>query len=148
MNKQQLHNLCMQNIDKRIADIQADIDATHESMRSETKSSAGDKYETSREMMQQEMDKQNKAKLELIKQKDLLLRIGDSKPQHSIQLGSLAITTNGTFYIAAAIGKVVLENETVFVISSDSPLGSKLLGLSVSDKLGFNGKEYAGKTIY
>ena len=43
----------MQNIDKRIADIQADIDATHESMRSETKSSAGDKYETSREMMQQ-----------------------------------------------------------------------------------------------
>ena len=98
--------------------------------------------------MQQEIDKQNKAKLELMKQKDLLLRIADSKPQHSIQLGSLAITTNGSFYIAAAVGKVVIGNETVFVISSDSPLGSKLLGFSIGEKLGFNGKEYTVKAIY
>lgn len=147
MDKQQLHSLCIQHIDKRIADIQTDIDATQESMRSETKSSAGDKYETSREMMQQEMDKQQAAMLELMKQRDVLLRIADNKAQHSIQLGSLAVTNSGNFYIAAAIGKVSIGADTAFVISPDSPLGNKLLGLSKGDKLQFNGKDYEIKFI-
>lgn len=147
MDKQQLHNTCVETIDKRIADIQADINATHESMRSETKSSAGDKYETSREMMQQEMDKQNAAKLELMKQKDALLRIGVSKATDTIQLGSLVQTNSGHFYIAAAVGKVVIGADTCFVISPDSPIGAKLLGLSKGDKLLFNGKDYLVKEI-
>lgn len=45
-------------LDERIAGLEQSLLATKESRDSDTKSSAGDKYETGREMAQQEIDKQ------------------------------------------------------------------------------------------
>lgn len=145
--KQDLHTLCLQNIDNRIADIATDIETTQESMRSETKSSAGDKYETSREMMQQEINKQQTQLAELAKHKEVLLRIGVSKAADTVQLGSLVLTNNGNFYISAALGKQTLAGTAYFIISPNSPIGAKLLGLGNGDKLAFNGKDYEVREI-
>ena len=71
--KQKLHSTCLIRLEERIADLENRIAAIVESRNNETKSSAGDKYETSRAMMQMEEDKVM-AQLELAKQMQSELR--------------------------------------------------------------------------
>ena len=55
--KQQLYNLCLEFVDSRYQTIQNTINEIQVSLTSETKSSAGDKHETGRAMLQLEMEK-------------------------------------------------------------------------------------------
>ena len=54
--KNQLYQLCCNYVNKRIDEINVIIDEAVEAANNETKSSAGDKYEVGREMMQQEIE--------------------------------------------------------------------------------------------
>jgi hypothetical protein len=84
--KQELLQLCHQFIEERINNCQSAIDAANNSINEETKSSAGDKYETSREMMTQEI-KNNSAQLaEAIKQKQMLSQISVDKKLNTAQV--------------------------------------------------------------
>ena len=55
--KQHLYTLCCEYVAQRIAEATQAIADTQEAVNNETKSTAGDKYETSREMMQQEINR-------------------------------------------------------------------------------------------
>jgi hypothetical protein len=60
--KKDLYTLCVNYAKTRIETAKQAIDDAQQSANEETKSSAGDKYETGREMMQQETDR-NQAQL-------------------------------------------------------------------------------------
>ena len=77
----------------------------------ETKSSAGDKYETTREMIQQEIEKHSSSLAEAVKQKQFLQQITTGKRYEKIQPGSLVITDKNNFYIAISAGALVFENK-------------------------------------
>ena len=68
---------------------------------------------------------------------NLLLR------HQQVGLGSLVTTNNGQFFIAASLGKVTLNDATIFAISNVSPIGKLLIGLKKEDSFSFNGKAYA-----
>ena len=89
--KQQLHQLCLTYIEKRIKTAQDALDSVNTSANEETKSSAGDKYETTREMLQQQIEKNTTALAEAVKQKQLLLQINTDKTHHTIQPGCALI---------------------------------------------------------
>ena len=55
--KARLLHACQENIEQRIASIQQVLNSIEESRNNETRSSAGDKYETGRAMMQIEEEK-------------------------------------------------------------------------------------------
>jgi hypothetical protein len=55
--KGKLIELIKEDLKKKIQEMQRDFQLARESRNSDTKSSAGDKFETGREMMQKEMDK-------------------------------------------------------------------------------------------
>jgi transcription elongation GreA/GreB family factor len=103
----------------------------------ETKSSAGDKYETGRAMMQQEKDKyalQLEQALELQQQ---LEHLDPAITHQEIQVGSLIRTNEGYYYLAVSLGKVKVEQNTVYVLSAAAPLGLALLHKRMGDKLVF-----------
>ena len=118
-----------------------------ESRDGETKSSAGDKYETARAMTQIEMEK-TEVQLENIRllQHDLS-RIDLDQPYNTVETGSLVITGEGKYFISVGIGKVIVGNETVYVISAASPLGRFLSGKSAGDQGTFQGKEFRIQSI-
>ncbi|MDQ1139553.1 hypothetical protein [Pedobacter agri] len=58
--KNQLFQLCFTFIQNRIENIEYSMLQARQASNDDTKSSAGDKYETTREMMQQEMDRNSK----------------------------------------------------------------------------------------
>jgi hypothetical protein len=121
--------------------------ALKESRDGETKSSAGDKYETARAMTQIEMEK-TEVQLENIRLlQHELSRIDLDNTYHTAETGSLVITGESKYFISVGIGKVVVGNETVYVISAASPLGQFLSGKSAGDKGIFQGKEFRIQSI-
>lgn len=139
--KQQLHHLCHAYLDNNIQNAEAVIADAREAARNETKSSAGDKYETAREMMQQDIDLNNARLLQLRKQTDVLDRIAIDTASDIIIPGSIVITTSGNYYIAISAGKLAVDGKTYYAISIDSPLGIQLKGKKASEEFIINGKK-------
>ena len=109
------------------------------SQNNETKSSMGDKYETSREMMQQEITRIQNQLNEFLVQHEQFQKIG-SKPSETIINGSYVSTSIGNFVIACSLGEITFENQKIFVLSKQTPLGQLLLGKKIGDVIEMNGK--------
>ncbi|OOG69600.1 hypothetical protein [Algoriphagus sp. A40] len=112
-----------------------------ESILEEEKNSAGDKYETSRETMTQDLNtletqiKQSKFDLEELYR---LQTIKETPP--SVQEGALIKLGMDWFLIAVSIGQVKVEDSKVFLMSKNSPLGELLIGKKKKDQVNFRGK--------
>lgn len=76
MNKAELHTLCLSLAEERIQAIRGSIKDARDASVSDTKSSMGDKYETTREMMSIEIEKLQK-QLEDAQNKLMALKIID-----------------------------------------------------------------------
>ncbi|HEY0246201.1 MAG TPA: 3-oxoacyl-ACP synthase, partial [Mucilaginibacter sp.] len=124
------------------------IKEAQQASKDDTKSSAGDKYETGRAMMQQETDR-NMAQLnEANKLKVALNTISINGSADVIEPGSVVITDNGNFYVAISAGTLPVDGETYFAISPASPIGMKMKGLRVGGEFSLNGKAYHIAHIY
>jgi transcription elongation GreA/GreB family factor len=139
--KQQLQALCLTYINERVKGAHQAIRFAQASANEETKSSAGDKYETGRAMAQLEIEKNSAQLAEANKLRQILLQLDTTKTTDYIQTGSLVITNEHRFYISIPAGQFIIEGETYFAISPSSPIAQKLLGLRVGDKFSFNKKE-------
>ncbi len=147
MVKQKIYNLLQTQLQERIESAKKQMDSYKEALQSDTKSTAGDKHETGRAMIQMEYEgsiKQWKKALEL---KNALDRIDPTVTKNEIGLGSLVNTNQGNYYISASLGKITLEKEPYFAISFASPLGSVLRGKKVGDQFSFMKKDYEVLTI-
>ena len=130
-------------LEQKIKVAKENVSYIQEARNNETKSSAGDKYETSREMMQAELDKQSLLLQQFIHQKNVFLKIQKTKLSEKIDFGSWVETNQGNYLIAVGIGKV----REAFVISLASPLGMALKGHKRGDKITFQNKEYKIRII-
>jgi len=143
--KQAILATCINLIDQRINTNMKVLASISESMQAETKSSAGDKFETSRAMLQAD---QERYKSIIIKAKKARQQLGvlSIEPTDTIREGSLVKTTGATYFIAVGIGKIK-DPETVYVISKDSPIGQKLMGQQVSHPISFNNNNFIIESI-
>jgi len=116
--KQQLYILCRQYITNHEAEIKKAIAEIRDAASNETKSSAGDKYETGRETMQQEIDLNISRLNELNKLKQSLERIIPEQTGNTVMAGSIVTTNNGSYYIAIGAGKLKVNDVTYYAISA------------------------------
>lgn len=142
MQKEQLIQACSNYLKDKINSINIIINEVTESSNLESKSSAGDKHETSKAMMQLEIEKLGTQLKEAELQLAEFEKINFNKMFQTIEQGSLVETNKGYFLIASSIGKITVNDKTVFVISSKSPLAIAFAGRKQKDILNFNGVEY------
>ena len=140
--KQALHQRCTAIAAERIEAINQIIEETQLAANNETKSSSGDKHETGRAMAQLEIEKLTAQRSELQNIQQTLNQINPNRTGDKVVLGSLIYTNNGNFYLAASIGKVALENQDFFVISSASPIGQLLINKKEGASFTLNGRAY------
>jgi transcription elongation GreA/GreB family factor len=136
--KQQLHNLCLAYIQNRLDTAQLALEMANSSANEDTKSSAGDKYETTREMIQQEIDKHSAAISEAVKQKQLLQLINPERKTEKIQPGSLVKTDKNTFYISISAGALTLDGAKYMAVAAFSPIGQQMIDKQAGDSFVFN----------
>jgi transcription elongation GreA/GreB family factor len=132
----------MQYVEERITRIKIEIDLHQASANDETKSSAGDKYETGRAMAQLEIERNSVQLREAEKLKGVLQSIVVERAVHTIVPGSLVTTTRGIFYIAISIGAITLDQQNYFIVSADSPIGKLLLGKQVGQEMVWRNETY------
>ena len=108
---------------------------------SETKSSAGDKHETGRAMIQLEREKLGQQLAELEKTQQLLSKVPKDRKAPTVGLGSLVITDAFMYYIAISAGEFKSKPKSIYCISAATPIGKLAFGKAVGDVFSFNGKE-------
>lgn len=145
--KQQLYNICKSYLNERANTLHEIIDGIQKSLQSETKSSAGDKHETGRAMLQLEREKAGNQFAAIQKQQELLAKTNINDFSTRIRLGSLVVTSNGIYFLAISKGLVTINKEPYFVIAPQSPIGKLLLGKQIGDEVVFNGKAIRIKSI-
>ena len=145
--KEELCNLCVEFITKRFETIKSTIDEIQESLTSETKSSAGDKHETGRTMLQLEREKAGNQLAEIQKTKEILSKIDIFKSPKIIGLGSVVYTSKYNYFIAISAGKLIIDNEIFYAISSYTPVGQLLIGKIVNNNINFRNEEFKIKIV-
>ena len=136
--KQQLYQYCWTFIEDRFKTIQNNIEEIQKALNSETKSSAGDKHETGRAMLQLEREKLGLQLAEINKIKKALSRVNLDNTSNVITLGSIVFTNKLNYFISISAGKLVVDNEVFYAISANTPMGKLLIGKTAGDVIGFN----------
>lgn len=128
-------------LEEKMSVLQDRIVNIEESKNDDTKSSAGDKFETGREMMQAELDKIQGQLSILHTSYKQLHGIKDNPDSKQVEFGSLVTTNNGTYFISIGLGKVTIEEQTYYAISLASPIGRLLQHKYSGDKVVFQQRD-------
>lgn len=146
MNKPELLEIIHQKISEKIQKLEQLIAETRAS-NNDTKSSMGDKYETSREMLQQEINNLQLQLNEHLKSLQILKNINPISHK-IVGLGSLVETEKGRFFIAVSLGEITINQEKIFVISAESPLAKAMSGKKVGETFIVNNLTQIIKNIW
>ena len=144
--KSELLEIIHQKISEKIQKLEQLIAETRAS-NNDTKSSMGDKYETSREMLQQEINNLQIQLNEHLKSQKILININPN-PHKIVTLGSLVETEKGMFFIAISLGELSFNQEKIFVISAESPLAKAMNGKKVGETFIVNNLTQIIKNIW
>ena len=145
--KQKIFLHYRQLIDDKVRLLAEILSELKESGANETKSTAGDKHETALAMIQIEQENTLRQWNVALTQKAAFENIDESVKTIAVTNGSLIKTNKGYFLLGIALGKIILDGNTVIAISSQSPLGIKLMGLKTEDSAEINGIRYTIERI-
>ncbi len=139
------HNIkseLLNHLEQKIQDISNAITSSAESRDADTKSSAGDKHETSRAKIQTEIDQLSKQLINAQGQKNNLSAIDIHHSHNMVDVGSLVKTDKGYFFISIGWGRIQIQDENYFVISIASPIGRLLKDKKKGDSIQFRNMSY------
>jgi hypothetical protein len=146
--KKELFHQILSELEIKAKDFKTAVANLRDGIANDSKSSMGDKYETSREMMQQEinhLEQQiaiNQQQMFHLKSFNLLTK------SQQIVLGSLVQTNIGLFFISVSFGEIKISDQAVIVISPVSPLGRLLIGKKVNDEFEMNNQKLNISAVY
>ena len=140
--KQKVYQHFLAQLQSKIDALQHKMDDLAESLKNETKSTAGDKHETARAFVHIEQAQTGAQLNELLEQKSILTALDIYIVADKAIKGSLVKTDKAHFFISIAQGKAVIDGHVVFALSHLAPLGQKLMGASEEQNVEMNGTRY------
>jgi transcription elongation GreA/GreB family factor len=136
--KQALKQAGLAIIEQRIAAARSLMDDAQQAANGEEKSSAGDKYETSRAMGHLQKDMHARQLAEQAKELAALHAVNVDLLYDTVATGALIECEKATFFVAAGLGKQTIGDKTVFFLSPQAPLAQQLQHKKVGDQFVFN----------
>ena len=123
MFKKKIIEIISNSLNEKIKILEKELKQINYEKNNKTKSTAGDKYETSRSSMQIEYDKLNSnLKINLNK----INLIDSYKKYKKVAYGALVKTKSSYYLISVGLGKFIIEGKNIFIISLSSPVGKSL----------------------
>lgn len=138
--KKVLKERCISFIQERMENLRVAMEQAQTSANEETKSSAGDKYETSRAMGHLAKDMYARQLNETGKELASLMSVDCSVKNTSVQPGSVVRCGDTNYFILAGIGKITYDGEMIYVISPNAPVAKLLIGKYTGDIVTINEK--------
>lgn len=142
IDKKALLEKCKDLLNDRIQNVQQAMNNAQESTISEDKSSAGDKFETSRAMGHMNKEMYAKQMVLLRQELELLNQLKLQNQYQKVVLGALVFTNQSVLFIATGIGKITFNHQDIMAISPLSPLGKLLALKCVGDTYTLNNNHF------
>lgn len=139
--RKDLINGCRQYLGQRKNMVQKALTGLKEDLENESKSSAGDKYETGREMINIEWNKLNVQLKEYERLDNILSRLPEEMKSDSIAVGSIIFTNTANYFISIPAGELIAGSDKFYAIGVQAPITRKLLGLKEGDEFEMNGRK-------
>ena len=139
--KQALKAACTHLLHIRVTNIEQAMLEARESANSEEKSSAGDKYETSRAMGHLAQEMQSKQLEDAKQELDQVNRLNTSVISTSAVTGAVIICTDLIFYISIGLGNTEIGEHKVMLLSPKAPIAAALHQKKKGDTFVLNKKE-------
>lgn len=136
--KEELFKKCESYLEEKIGRISNSILDLEASLANESKSSAGDKYETGREMINIEINKLSSQLQQFQKLQVTLEMAKQNSHTDIVKMGNLVEATNALYFICIPVGEVNIGDKKIYVIGAGSPIAQALIGKFVGDKFNFN----------
>lgn len=136
--KENIYRQCAAIIQNKISLLQKQLHDLTDSAGNETKRTAGDKHETALAMLQIEQENNSRQLQDALQQKVILEKIDPTLQTEQAVRGSIITTNKGIFFLSLGLGKLKVEDKTIFAVSPDAPLGKLLLMKKVGDEFHFN----------
>lgn len=146
--KEELIAACNAYIEDRIRTAEQALETNRSSLENESKSSAGDKFETTRELIQQDVIRNEILLGEANEMKVTLSKINIAQNYASIQSGALVECDTGVFFFAIGIGKLPINGKDYFILSINSPIGQAFKDKKAGDTIHFNGNKHRIKNVF
>jgi hypothetical protein len=146
--KKRLLQKSVELIEIRIAANTLAIANAQDAANAEEKSSAGDKYETSRAMSHLEKDMHARQLAANRNELAALFKIDCTKISASIAEGTLVVCSGCNFFIVAGLGKINFDNKDVYLVSPNAPLAGLLFKKQAGDSFIFNKKELVIEAVF
>jgi hypothetical protein len=136
--KQSLKQAGLAVIEQRMAVSQTQMDEAQQAANGEEKSSAGDKYETARAMGHLQKDMYARQLAEQAKERAALQTVQTDSIVQVAGPGAYVQCEKAAFFIAAGLGKQVVDGKTIFFLSPQAPLAAQLQHKKPGDDFVFN----------
>lgn len=146
--KAHLKDACVKQLASRRKAIDERLLQLSKSLEDETKSSAGDKHETGRAMLQLEREKAGHQLAEIEKLERISNRLPLLLAKGPAHLGCVIETTMANYYLSIPAGEIKIDNQLYYAIAVASPIGQLLLGKSEGATIAFRESEFTIKAIY
>lgn len=146
--KNRLKEFCREVIEHRMAFTRELMNAAQLAANAEEKSSVGDKYETSRAMNQ--LDKDMHARQLIAHQAELarLVAIRVDVLRQAVVPGSCVLCGGNLFFVAAGLGRQLVDNQAVIFLSPQAPIAKLLMGKQQGDVVAIGGNEVRVMDVY
>ncbi|APY07108.1 hypothetical protein BWZ20_01780 [Winogradskyella sp. J14-2] len=145
--KQELLDICLQDVSKRILSYKNEISFIKESIESNDKIS-DEEGESGNAKLLEDLEKNLNYLSDAQNVKDYLNLIKPNVISQNAVLGSIVKTDSINFYIAISKGKVTVNKEDYYIISIQSPIGQLIKSKSVGHRFEFNGNNYTIKEVF
>lgn len=142
MEKEVVYNAIQELLDEKMRGLTNQIKENKNNLAAESKSTAGDKHNTSRAMMHLEEEKISNQLLSLKKYKQVLAQINPKLLHKKVDLGSLVETNKGWLFIGIPLSWIEVEGNKVMCLSLASPIGQALKGKAPGDSVVFNQQKW------
>ena len=145
--KKEILIFCRQELEAKAHQIKEKLDELVSDAENDSKSSAGDKHETARAMMQLEQEKLITQFNEIDRQLEILATINPDNEMTTVRNGALIETDKGNIFVSIPLGKIRLKDSDYMVVSSVAPLVKVMMNAKKKDTVSFNGTNYLIKKI-
>jgi transcription elongation GreA/GreB family factor len=148
VNKSLLKEKCVAIIQERMDGLQKAMKESQDAANNETKSSSGDKYETTRAMNQLEKDMYARQLVENTRELSAIMETDCEQVYAVAGPGSYVRCPSGNFFVLAGLGKISFDGTELYVISPNAPLARSMSGKGKGDSFIFNNKEMVIEKIW
>lgn len=139
--KQELLQVCMDYVNKRIYSYKLEMDTIKDSIENNDKGSSEDDDSGNGKLLN-DLEKNAQHLNDATKMLETLKQINPKIQNESGTLGSIVYTQTNTFFLSVSVGKIEFDNSNYFAISMQSPIGMLLKNKTKGDQINFNGTLY------